>query len=373
MEAPCGQPADTRYRCPPVWNTPTRRADRRRTRTRRRRRTSKTTTRGSSSISSAGDGGKPRGVDVGRTRTIPTPHDLCRHADHGRVRRHVIDDDRIRADARVITDLDGSKKPGARADEDAVANQRRVPALGSDGHLVLDADVASAADASVDHDAGRVDQHEAGPELRTAADDAVVDDRVQLVERELQHPETSAAGPLHEPIQHHRGRPVGRQRLEHGATVRRLVVPRGLCAEVAHDERREAVPRFAAHGCIPPAIAHSGVRAATLRRAFTTCWRTSMSSVAAASIDTGTKRRAIRLRAVNACAMPSASASGSSAWTNRSMSGSAISGTPPTRDATNGVPDAIDSSSTFGTPSDRLGRTVTSTARYQSARSLWRT
>jgi hypothetical protein len=36
---------------------------------------------------------------------------------------------------------------------------------------------------------------------------------------------------------------------------------------------------------------------------------------------------------------------------------------PPTRDATTGVPHAAASSSTFGTPSDRLGSTKTSAAR----------
>ena len=72
---------------------------------------------------------------------------------------------------------------------------------------------------------------------------------------------------------------------------------------------------------------------------------------------------------------PSARAAASSSarpgGTRRSQASSAISGIDPTLLATNGVPQAIDSSRTFGTPSERLGRTVTSAARYQSGRSSW--
>ena len=50
---------------------------------------------------------------------------------------------------------------------------------------------------------------------------------------------------------------------------------------------------------------------------------------------------------------------------------SPISEMPPTLLATNGVPQASDSLSTFGSPSDRLGKTVRSAARYQSGSSSW--
>ena len=60
----------------------------------------------------------------------------------------------------------------------------------------------------------------------------------------------------------------------------------------------------------------------------------------------------------NAWAIASARAVGSPGATRRLDPSSAISGIPPTRLATNGVPQANDSRSMLGDPSDRLGKTV---------------
>src|SRR5690606_9237699 len=70
-------------------------------------------------------------------------------------------------------------------------------------------------------------------------------------------------------------------------------------------------------------------------------------------------------RPARAAATATESAAGSSGGTHQLGSG-AISGTPPTAEATNGRPHAIASIRTFGTPSERDGRTSRSAARYQS-------
>src|SRR5262249_22566802 len=93
-------------------------------------------------------------------------------------------------------------------------------------------------------------------------------------------------------------------------------------------------------------------------------------NLSAASAIVGTdccKRDESTLCAAKAVESAAAKTAGSLAGTNRSRPATQISGIPPTLLATNGVPHACDSSSTLGTPSDRLGSTVTSAARYQSA------
>jgi hypothetical protein len=65
-----------------------------------------------------------------------------------------------------------------------------------------------------------------------------------------------------------------------------------------------------------------------------------------------------------------AARAGASPGGTRSRSGSiATSAMLPTREATKGTPEASDSRSTLGMPSDQLERTVRSAARYQSGSS----
>ena len=52
------------------------------------------------------------------------PHRVAGVADHGRPRRHVLDDDRVGADLGAVADRDRAQQLGAGADRDVVAEGR---------------------------------------------------------------------------------------------------------------------------------------------------------------------------------------------------------------------------------------------------------
>src|SRR5436190_142728 len=83
-------------------------------------------------------------------------------------------------------------------------------AFGPDRHLVLDEHVGAATNPAVDHDAGRVDEDKARPELGAPADDAVVAHGVELVAKQFQRDDPPSPCPLHEAVDDHRGRAVGK-------------------------------------------------------------------------------------------------------------------------------------------------------------------
>ena len=153
-----------------------------------------------------------------------------------------------------------------------------------------------------------------------------------------------------------------------------LLSPRNILLDDLPRITREThrLVHFCRRNSPPQSLRRRGSRGGSLKRvsrleASNADCRLSPNSAAASRRSRGSKRRV---------ACPRSLSESRTAWTNRSTSagrtsrsswGEAISRTPPTSVATNEVPQAIDSSSTLGTPSLRLVKTVTFAARYQSA------
>ena len=85
------------------------------------------------------------------------PHGVAGVADHGRVRRHVVDDDRVGADLRAVADPDRPEQLGAGADRHVVLD-RRVALAGREAgaaerHALVDRHVLADLGRLADHDA----------------------------------------------------------------------------------------------------------------------------------------------------------------------------------------------------------------------------
>jgi hypothetical protein len=130
-------------------------------------------------------------------------------ADDRRVRRHVVDDDGIRADTRAIAHVNRADNLGPGADEDVATKYRTLATLRADCHLVLNLDVRPAADTPVDHDADCVDEYEAWAELSAAADDAIAKRRIDAIEQHLEWNKPPPPRRLHQPVPDHGRRSVG--------------------------------------------------------------------------------------------------------------------------------------------------------------------
>ena len=87
-------------------------------------------------------------------------HRVARVADHGRVRRHVVDHDGVRADLRAVADRDRAEQLGARADRDVVLDGRVALAGGEAGaaerHALEERHAVADLGRLADHDAGAV-------------------------------------------------------------------------------------------------------------------------------------------------------------------------------------------------------------------------
>src|SRR5439155_21755979 len=77
---------------------------------------------------------------------LAAPHHAGGDSRHGGVRRDVVQDDRVGADAGPIPDRDRADDLGAGADEHVVADGRRLAAFGADRHMVVAGNIGPASD-----------------------------------------------------------------------------------------------------------------------------------------------------------------------------------------------------------------------------------
>src|SRR6185295_15314572 len=99
-----------------------------------------------------------RMVDAVRVDALPVDRDGApRVPDHGRVRRHVTDHDRARADLRALADVDRAQHAGAGADDHAVPDGRVALA----GLLARAAERDALVHRHVLADLGRLPDHDA--------------------------------------------------------------------------------------------------------------------------------------------------------------------------------------------------------------------
>src|SRR3546814_9965394 len=97
-------------------------------------------------------------------------HDPRRNADDRCARRHFLDDDRVRADARVRSDGEWPEDLGAGADHDAIAQRRMslalVPADTAERHAVIEGDVLADLRSFTNDHAHAVIDEKAPPDAR---------------------------------------------------------------------------------------------------------------------------------------------------------------------------------------------------------------
>lgn len=118
---------------------------------------------------------------------IADTYDLCGNANSGRPRWHVLKDDCIGTDARVITDVYAAEDFGARADIHVSPDHWRVGlrAASANRHL-LENDAVGADDGTgIDHDAIRMQQKHPAPDVTSERDIGASDYAPKAM---LQHP-----------------------------------------------------------------------------------------------------------------------------------------------------------------------------------------
>ena len=103
---------------------------------------------------------------VARRLRLALPNGLGGYANDRRASGHVMDDDRVGADASAIPNRHAADDVRARPDVDVTSQHRGVSRfVAANRHLVMKVDVRAATDALVDHDAVRVEQNEARTEI----------------------------------------------------------------------------------------------------------------------------------------------------------------------------------------------------------------
>jgi len=141
-------------------------------------------------------------------RRLSLPDDTSRNAHDGGVRRDIVHDHGVGADTGAVANRDGPQDLRPCAEENVAAQDRALPSLGADGHLMFQINAATASDIAVDHDSRGVDKDEARPKIRAAADDAIAEDSVEAVEDHLKWNKSPTPRPLHKTVQNHRSSPI---------------------------------------------------------------------------------------------------------------------------------------------------------------------
>src|SRR5687768_247184 len=95
---------------------------------------------------------------------------------------------------------------------------------------------------TIDHDACRVDEHEARAEFGAPSDDAVATDGVQAIQQHLQRSESPAPRPLHASIKHHGHRAVSQKHLDERRSPFVLITPGSLRPKIRQKEAQHQLP-----------------------------------------------------------------------------------------------------------------------------------
>lgn len=80
-----------------------------------------------------------------------------------------------------------------------------------------------------------MNQHETRPKVGPAPDDALIQHRIELVEKHFQRPQPMTAGPLHQAVNQHRRGSVGEQGLHHAPGGGVLIAPLRFASHIIAD------------------------------------------------------------------------------------------------------------------------------------------